>query len=175
MPPDERGAELRELFFETSQELLQALNEEALKLEKTSRRRGDRALHPADRTHPEGRLGGLRLARIERTGASIRRRSCRWKVRPAHGALAGNRLRRGRCFCRDACRVPRRHGSMPDPRAFAARESTKLTAAPAAKKSGARRNARQPAVEVRQRLDRIRESAPSTGAGRGPGAYHDSS
>lgn len=32
---DERGAELRELFFETSAELLQALNEEALKLEKT--------------------------------------------------------------------------------------------------------------------------------------------
>jgi len=31
---DERGAEMRELFFETSQELLQALNEEALKLEK---------------------------------------------------------------------------------------------------------------------------------------------
>jgi two-component system chemotaxis sensor kinase CheA len=33
-PPDERGAELRELFFETSQELLQALNDDALKLEK---------------------------------------------------------------------------------------------------------------------------------------------
>jgi two-component system chemotaxis sensor kinase CheA len=32
--PDDRGAELRDLFFETSQELLQALNEEALKLEK---------------------------------------------------------------------------------------------------------------------------------------------
>ncbi len=32
--PDERGAELLELFFETSQELLQALNDEALKLEK---------------------------------------------------------------------------------------------------------------------------------------------
>jgi two-component system chemotaxis sensor kinase CheA len=31
---DDRGAELRELFFETSQELLQALNEESLKLEK---------------------------------------------------------------------------------------------------------------------------------------------
>jgi two-component system, chemotaxis family, sensor kinase CheA len=31
---DERGAELRELFFETSQELLQALNDEALRLEK---------------------------------------------------------------------------------------------------------------------------------------------
>ena len=36
--PDERGLELRELFFETSQELLQALNDEALKLEKN---RGD--------------------------------------------------------------------------------------------------------------------------------------
>jgi len=33
-PPDDRGAELRELFFETAQELLQALNEESLKLEK---------------------------------------------------------------------------------------------------------------------------------------------
>jgi len=31
--PDERGAELRELFFETAQELLQSLNEETLKLE----------------------------------------------------------------------------------------------------------------------------------------------
>ena len=35
---DERGAELRELFYETSQELVQALNEQALQLEK----------HPAD-------------------------------------------------------------------------------------------------------------------------------
>ncbi len=34
--PDERGAELRELFFETSQELLQTLNDETLKLEKNS-------------------------------------------------------------------------------------------------------------------------------------------
>ena len=33
-PSDERGAELRELFFESAQELLQALNDEALKLEK---------------------------------------------------------------------------------------------------------------------------------------------
>jgi len=32
--PDERAVELRELFYETSQELVQALNEEALKLEK---------------------------------------------------------------------------------------------------------------------------------------------
>jgi len=32
---DERGAELRELFFETAQELLQTLNEDALKLERS--------------------------------------------------------------------------------------------------------------------------------------------
>ncbi len=32
---DERSAELRELFFETAQELLQSLNDDALKLEKT--------------------------------------------------------------------------------------------------------------------------------------------
>ncbi len=31
---DERGAEMRALFFQTAQELLQSLNEEALKLEK---------------------------------------------------------------------------------------------------------------------------------------------
>jgi two-component system, chemotaxis family, sensor kinase CheA len=34
--PDERNAEMQELFFETSQELLQSLNEEALKLEKNA-------------------------------------------------------------------------------------------------------------------------------------------
>ena len=33
--PDERNAEIRELFFETAQELLQSLNEEALRLEET--------------------------------------------------------------------------------------------------------------------------------------------
>ena len=33
--PDDRGQELKDLFFETAQELLQSLNEEALKLEKT--------------------------------------------------------------------------------------------------------------------------------------------
>jgi len=34
-PSDDRGAELRELFFETARELLQTLNDEALKLEKS--------------------------------------------------------------------------------------------------------------------------------------------
>jgi two-component system chemotaxis sensor kinase CheA len=33
--PDERGSELRDLFFETAQELLQSLNDDALKLEKS--------------------------------------------------------------------------------------------------------------------------------------------
>jgi two-component system, chemotaxis family, sensor kinase CheA len=34
---DDRANELREIFFETSQEILQALNEDALKLEKSPR------------------------------------------------------------------------------------------------------------------------------------------
>src|SRR5438477_1701537 len=34
MTPHDPGAEMRELFFETSQELLQSLNDDALKLEK---------------------------------------------------------------------------------------------------------------------------------------------
>lgn len=38
---DEHGADLRDLFFETAQELLQSLNEDALKLEKTP---GDREI-----------------------------------------------------------------------------------------------------------------------------------
>ena len=32
--PDERGTEMRDLFFETAQDLLQSLNDDALKLEK---------------------------------------------------------------------------------------------------------------------------------------------
>ena len=32
--PDERAAEMKQLFFETAMELLQSLNEETLKLEK---------------------------------------------------------------------------------------------------------------------------------------------
>ena len=34
-PFDERGKELRELFFETTQELLQTLNDDSLKLEQS--------------------------------------------------------------------------------------------------------------------------------------------
>ena len=51
---DERGAEMRELFFETAQELLQSLNEEALKLERNPAGRGTRAQHPSHRPHPQG-------------------------------------------------------------------------------------------------------------------------
>ena len=56
-----RPAELRELFFESAQELLQTLNEEALKLEKAPGRRGNRARHPAHGAYAERRFRGLRL------------------------------------------------------------------------------------------------------------------
>ena len=55
---DERMAELRELFFDSAHELLQALNDEALKLEKSPDAPAPGA---PDRSHPEGGLGGLRI------------------------------------------------------------------------------------------------------------------
>ena len=67
-PSDERGAEMSELFFETSQELLQLLNDEALKLEKYP---GDVELvrsYSPHRSHSEGRCRGLRFSRTEQRG-----------------------------------------------------------------------------------------------------------
>ena len=51
---DERGAEMRELFFETSQELLQSLNDEALNLEKHPADVETGAQHPAHCPHSQG-------------------------------------------------------------------------------------------------------------------------
>ena len=58
---DERGAELRQLFFESAQELLQNLNDEALKLEQQPAELGVAALvagtelpHPASAIRASG-------------------------------------------------------------------------------------------------------------------------
>src|SRR5580658_8330791 len=91
--PDERGLELRELFFETSLELLQALNEEALKLEKT----------PGD----EEIVRGIRDARTERTGAPVRGCPVARKQRHAE-RRGGNRLCRCGRFYRHDRGIPHR-------------------------------------------------------------------
>ncbi len=66
-PPEDRNAELRELFFESAQELLQSLNEQALRLEKSpgeadAVRTLRRVVHTLKR-----RRGRLWLSRAQRT------------------------------------------------------------------------------------------------------------
>ncbi len=58
---EERANELRAIFFESAQELLQALNEEGLQPGKSAGRRGDCARHQAHGSHLEGRFGSMRL------------------------------------------------------------------------------------------------------------------
>jgi two-component system chemotaxis sensor kinase CheA len=131
-PPDERGAELRELFFETSQELLQALNEESLKLEKTP---GDEAIVRSIRRTVHTLKGdsaacGLRelseLAHLFEDALTLESAAC-------HGALAEIALSAADVF---AEMLAAYHGGGPMPATDSLRqEINELTAAPAAKKA----------------------------------------
>ena len=114
--PDERGAELRELFFETSQELVQALNEEALKLEKTP---GDaetvRSIRRTVHTlKGDAAACGLRelseLAHEFEDALSL-------EGTRAHAFGCRDRLCRGRCVCGDDRGVSQEHETSFEPRA----------------------------------------------------------
>src|SRR5271168_629526 len=130
--PDERGAELRELFFETSQELLQALNDEALQLEKQP---GDEEIVRAIRRTVHTLKGdsaacGLRelseLAHQFEDALSLETAAC-------HGALAEIALAAADVF---AEMLAAYHHDRPMPDAKPLRQRIKeLTEAPAAKKS----------------------------------------
>jgi two-component system chemotaxis sensor kinase CheA len=131
-PPDERGAELRELFFETSQELLQALNEESLKLEKTP---GDEEIVRSIRRTVHTLKGdsaacGLRelseLAHQFEDALSLESAAC-------HGTLPEIAFAAADVF---AEMVASYHGGSPMPDAEPLRHRiSELTTAPAAKKS----------------------------------------
>ena len=104
---DERGLEMRELFFETSQELLQALNDEALKLEKKP---GDEEIVRSIRRTVHTLKGdsaacGLRelseLAHQFEDALSMEGSS-------DPGGSGRNRFRGGRPVCRDDCGVSQR-------------------------------------------------------------------
>jgi two-component system chemotaxis sensor kinase CheA len=135
-PPDERGAELRELFFETSQELLQALNEETLKLEKNP---GDEEIVRTIRRTVHTLKGdsaacGLRelseLAHLFEDALSLEAAAC-------HGALAEIAFSAADVF---AEMLASYHGGSPMPDAEPLRKRiSELTAAPAAKKSRSRK------------------------------------
>jgi two-component system, chemotaxis family, sensor kinase CheA len=131
-PPDERGAELRELFFETSQELLQALNEETLKLEKTP---GDEEIVRSIRRTVHTLKGdsaacGLRelseLAHLFEDALTLESAAC-------HGALAEIAFAAADVF---AEMLAAYHGGGPMPDAGPLQQRiNELTAAPAATKT----------------------------------------
>jgi two-component system, chemotaxis family, sensor kinase CheA len=141
-PPDERGAELRELFFETSQELLQALNEESLKLEKNP---GDEEIVRSIRRTVHTLKGdsaacGLRelseLAHLFEDALTL-------ESAAAHGALAEISFAAADVF---AEMLAAYHGGSPMPATENLRQRiNELTAAPAAKKTRRRKKPVEPA------------------------------
>jgi two-component system, chemotaxis family, sensor kinase CheA len=140
-PPDERGAELRELFFETSQELLQALNEESLKLEKHP---GDEEIVRSIRRTVHTLKGdsaacGLRelseLAHLFEDALTLESAAC-------HGALAEIALAAADVF---AEMIAAYHGGGPMPASESLRQKiNELTATPAAKKTRKKKAAAAP-------------------------------
>jgi two-component system chemotaxis sensor kinase CheA len=141
-PPDERGAELRELFFETSQELLQALNEESLKLENNP---GDEEIVRSIRRTVHTLKGdsaacGLRelseLAHLFEDALTLESAAC-------HGALAEISFAAADVF---AAMLSAYHvgSSMPATESLRQRIN-ELTAAPAAKKARRKKKSAEPA------------------------------
>jgi two-component system, chemotaxis family, sensor kinase CheA len=140
-PPDERGAELRELFFETSQELLQALNEESLKLEKNP---GDEEIVRSIRRTVHTLKGdsaacGLRelseLAHQFEDALTL-------ESAAAHGTLAEIAFAAADVF---AEMLASYHGGGPMPDAEPLRQRiSELTAAPAARKSRRKKKSVEP-------------------------------
>ncbi len=141
-PPDERGAELRELFFETSQELLQALNEESLKLEKNP---GDEEIVRSIRRTVHTLKGdsaacGLRelseLAHLFEDALTL-------ESAAAHGALAEISFAAADVFA-EMIAAYHGGGAMPPTESLRQRIS-EMTAAPAAKKTRRRKKSVEPA------------------------------
>jgi two-component system, chemotaxis family, sensor kinase CheA len=141
-PPDERGAELRELFFETSQELLQALNEESLKLEKNP---GDEEIVRSIRRTVHTLKGdsaacGLRelseLAHLFEDALMLESAAC-------HGALAEISFAAADVFAA-MLRAYHSGSAMPDPESLRQRIN-ELTAAPAAKTTRRKKKSAAPA------------------------------
>ncbi len=140
-PPDERGAELRELFFETSQELLQALNEESLKLEK----------HPGDEEIVRSIRRTVHTLKGDSAACGLRELSelahqfedtLSLESAAAHGALAEIALAAADVF---AEMIAAYHGGDPLPATESLRQKiNELTAAPAAKKARRKKKPAEP-------------------------------
>jgi len=141
-PPDERGAELRELFFETSQELLQALNEESLKLEK----------HPGDEEIVRSIRRTVHTLKGDSAACGLRELSelahqfedaLSLENAAAHGTVAEIALAAADVF---AELIAAYHGGGPLPATESLRQKiNEMTAAPAAKKARRKKKSAEPA------------------------------
>ena len=142
--PDERGAELRELFFETSQELLQALNEESLKLEN----------HPGDEEIVRSIRRTVHTLKGDAAACGLRELSelahqfedaLSMETAAAHGALAEIAFAAADVF---AAMLAAYHGggAMPGTDALLNRIN-ELTSAPAAKKSRRKKKSAEPGLK----------------------------
>ncbi|MGA8376178.1 MAG: chemotaxis protein CheA [Candidatus Sulfotelmatobacter sp.] len=142
--PDERGAELRELFFETSQELLQALNEESLKLEN----------HPGDEEIVRSIRRTVHTLKGDSAACGLRELSelahqfedaLSLETAAAHGALAEIALAAADVF---AAMLASYHGGSPMPATDALRQRiSELTSIPAAKKLRRKKNSAPPSIK----------------------------
>ena len=148
-PPDERSSELLDLFFETSQELLQALNEEALQLEK----------HPGDEEIVRSIRRTVHTLKGDSAACGLRELSevahhfenaLSLEGAAGHGALPEIAFAAADVF---TAMVSSYHGSGPMPATDSLRRKIdELTAVPAGKKS--------------RRKKQSAESLPPTGGGK---------
>ena len=145
--PDERGAELRELFFETSQELLQALNEESLKLEKQP---GDEEIVRSIRrvVHTlKGDAGACGLRELSELAHQFED-ALSMETTAAHTAVAEIALASADVF---AAMLASYHRGGPMPATDALRKRiSELTSAPVPKKSRGRKQSAEAKVKSRK-------------------------
>ncbi|MGA7399880.1 MAG: chemotaxis protein CheA, partial [Candidatus Sulfotelmatobacter sp.] len=142
---DDRGAELRELFFETSQELLQALNEETLKLE----------THPGDEEIVRSIRRTVHTLKGDSAACGLRELSelahqfedaLSLETAAAHGALAEIAFSAADIF---AAMLASYHGGGPLPATDNLRQRIQeLASAPLAKKSRRKKKAATPSLKA---------------------------
>ncbi|MFZ0419595.1 MAG: chemotaxis protein CheA [Candidatus Sulfotelmatobacter sp.] len=143
--PDERGAELRELFFETSQELLQALNEESLKLEKNP---GDEEIVRSIRRTVHTLKGDAAACGLHELSelAHHFEDALSLETAAAHQALAEIAFAAADVF---AAMLAAYHGGSAMPATDGLRQRiNELTSAPAAKKLRRKKKSVEPAVKT---------------------------
>jgi two-component system, chemotaxis family, sensor kinase CheA len=142
---DDRGAELRELFFETSQELLQALNEETLKLE----------THPGDEETVRSIRRTVHTLKGDAAACGLRELSelahqfedaLSLETAAAHGALAEIAFAAADIF---SAMLAAYHGGGPMPATDNLRQRIQeLASAPLAKKTRRKKRAAAPILEA---------------------------